>query len=328
MKRHIIFFFFLLSFNSNLFSQTICDTIKKYETWYWRVCCCFAPDSLSLIGKFEASIQHIKSDTIQPCYYKYYQLSVNYALINEIDSAFHYLNRFVETSPDDRMLYVDKRWDVLRKDTAQWKSLIDKIEDGYLSCLDNATNKELALRLFRLGVLDQKYRVYWNTLRQLPTDSAGLVLADAEQNYLFEQTLAIYNTYGFPGVSMVGKTASTAAFLLLQHSPYIDQYYYTIEKAFSNSDIEPEQYAMCIDRHLVQNGKKQIYGTQFYSTDKTQKKYGRRFLIRPIKDYKHLNERRKSIGLAPIEKSILYKNAIIPQKYIKHWNKQRKHLEL
>ena len=62
--------------------------------------------------------------------------------------------------------------------------------------------------------------------------------------------------------------------------------------------------------------------------ENVQKKYGRRFLIRPIKDYKHLNERRKSIGLDPIEKSILYKNAIIPQKYIKHWNKQRKHLEL
>lgn len=328
MKRHIFFFIFFLSLNSNLFSQTICDTIKKYETWYWRVCYCFAPDSLSFIGEFDTSIQHIKSDTTQTCYYKYYQLSVNYALLNKNDSAFHYLNKFVETSPDDRMLYVDKRWDVLRKDTAQWKSLINKMEDYYMSCLDSVVNKELALRLFRLGVLDQKYRVYWNILRQLPTDSVGLALSDAEQNYLFEQTSDIYNTYGFPGVSMVGKAASTAAFLLLQHSPYIDQYYHTIEKAFSNSDIEPEQYAMCTDRHLVQNGKKQIYGTQFYRTDKTQKKYGRSSLIRPIKDYKHLNDRRKSIGLDPIEKSILYKNAIIPKRYLKHWNKQSKHFGL
>ena len=321
-KRIFCFFAFLLLF-FNVISQAHQDTIKKYESCYWRVCTCIVPDSLTSIGQFEASIKQLKSDTNQQYYFKCYQIAVNYALLHEVDSAYFYLHKFIETSPDDRMLYVDTRWDVLRDDTVRWKILIDKMQEAYLNCLDSVVDKKLALRLFYLGILDQKYRVYWGVLKQFPTDSAGYALADADQRYLFEQTFEIYNTYGFPGISMVGKSSSSAAFLLLQHSPYIKQYYHTIKKAFEKSDINPEQYAMCTDRFLVQNRKKQIYGTQFYSDNKTKKKYGDCVLIRPVKDYKHLNYRRGNIGLYPIENSMYYKIAIFPKRYLKCWNKQK-----
>ena len=63
--------------------------------------------------------------------------------------------------------------------------------------------------------------------------------------------------YGFPTISMVGKHASTQAFLLLQHSPYIRKYYKLIKRAYLNGEIDPVQYAMVTDRLLTEDGKPQ-----------------------------------------------------------------------
>ncbi len=74
------------------------------------------------------------------------------------------------------------------------------------------------------------------------------------------------------------------------------------EKA-KHKKIEPLYIAYLTDRILVNQGKPQIYGTQFYLNKKG------RLIPRIIKNKKDLNKRRKKIGLQSFAeyKSILKK---------------------
>ena len=68
-----------------------------------------------------------------------------------------------------------------------------------------------------------------------------------------------------------------------------------MKKIYKNNpqDISKTNIAYLKDRVLVNNGKKQLFGTQFYTNKKGI------FGPRPIKDIKNLNKRRKEYGLPP-----------------------------
>lgn len=318
-KRKILTLFIVIS---SYFSYTQGQSKTCHKNYEDRnsvgTITCFAPDSLFLLGQHSEAINKLRQDTIQLEYIKFYQLAANYVLLAEIDSAFLYLNKFIDTSPDDRMIYVDKRWDVLRKDTAQWNSLINKIETAFLQCVDSVLNKELAMRLFYLSALDQKYRLYGVILRQLPNgDTLYMESSDLDLS-LSQQIDSIINQYGFPGISMVGKLASTSAFLLVQHSPKIHKYYKAAKKSYEQGDVIPQQYALMTDRYLMKKMRKQIYGTQGFANKRIEKKYNGHGIIWPVKDFKHVEERRKNVGISTsIEEYAKSIDCIIPEKYYK-----------
>src|SRR5688500_6785898 len=76
-----------------------------------------------------------------------------------------------------------------------------------------------------------------------------------------ERIEKIIDKYGYPGKSLVGEPENTAAFFAIQHSPKIKQYFPLIEKAARDKEIPFVNYALMLDRKLVQEGKEQIYGT-------------------------------------------------------------------
>ena len=78
---------------------------------------------------------------------------------------------------------------------------------------------------------------------------------------------------GWPTIRRVGSKASTAAWLLLQHSPDI---------------------AFLEDRVCLLRGRPQIYGSQFQGWGKTLRLY-------PVEDAERLDERRAAMGLLPFE---------------------------
>lgn len=320
MKKKIIVTLFIIISSCFSYTQGQSETChKNYEDRNsLGTITCFAPDSLFLLGQYTEAIIKLKQDTIQLEYIKFYQLAANYALLGEIDSSFLYLNKFIDTSPDDRIIFVDNRWDVLRKDTAQWNSLINKIETAFLQCIDSVPNKKLALRLFYLSALDQKYRLYGVILRQLPDGDTLYIESFDLDLFLSQQIDSIVRHYGFPGISMVGKLASTSAFLLVQHSHKIHKYYKAVKNGYEQGDVIPQQYAMMTDRCLMQKRKKQIYGTQGFANKRIEKKYGGHGIIWPVKDFKHVNERRKNVGITTsIEEYAKSIDCIIPEKYYK-----------
>jgi hypothetical protein len=91
----------------------------------------------------------------------------------------------------------------------------------------------------------------------------------------------IIKEIGWPVISKVGKEASQAAWLVAQHADHdvkFQEYCLNLMKNASDGDVLKKQIAYLTDRILVNTGKKQLYGTQFYLNKKGV--YG----PRPIKD--------------------------------------------
>lgn len=251
----------------------------------------------------------------------YYRLAVNYALLGNIDSSYYFLDKFITVAEDDRVALVDKDFDILRQDSLKWQILINKIEKNYLSCINEATNPELALKLFYLGIDDQRYRLYLPSLGQIPMDKDSngvvryIIYGPFKEQIEFEK---IIKKYGFPTITMVGKSGSSYAFLLLQHSSIIKRYYKKVKKAFKLGDINPLDFALLTDRYLMDCHRKQLYGTQFYQTNRTRRKYPNELILYPVKDFKNVNDRRFKIGFTSTVEEYTESfgsNHIIPQTY-------------
>ena len=109
----------------------------------------------------------------------------------------------------------------------------------------------------------------------------------------------IIATYGWPTISSVGKEASNAMYLIVQHSVLEPEFMQScipaLEEQVKNNEAKGFQLAFLQDRTLMQQGKPQIYGTQ-YDVNKDGK----------MEPYKILNpetvdERRLALGLEKLE---------------------------
>ena len=118
---------------------------------------------------------------------------------------------------------------------------------------------------------------------------------------------------GWPTRSMVGAEGASAAFYIAQHAThdpaFQEQVLGFLEAAMKKDEADPGQFAMLKDRVLRQQGKPQIYGTQFTTNaDGT-------LSMQPTEDLPGLNKRRESVGLPSIEEykrgmSELYKRKV------------------
>lgn len=173
---------------------------------------------------------------------------------------------------------------------------------------DAALRKELD----SLFVVDQKYRMMMgftgargdslvralNVSREQLPEYLGreMMRVDASNLQRLEQ---IIGQYGYPGKTLVGEPTNVAAFYIIQHSPKIKEYIPLIEAAARKGELPFYLYAMMYDRHLMQEGKEQVYGTQGrgYATNGADGRPGpMQMFIWPIKDPKNVNQRRKEAG--------------------------------
>ncbi|OGZ73479.1 MAG: hypothetical protein A3A98_01375 [Candidatus Staskawiczbacteria bacterium RIFCSPLOWO2_01_FULL_40_39] len=115
-----------------------------------------------------------------------------------------------------------------------------------------------------------------------------------------EKLKIIISQIGWPKISQVGKKVATGAFLLVQHSVYDSSFQKKclklITEAAKIGEADAKLVPLLVDRILVSEGKKQIYGTQFYK----DKKSGQ-LMPRPIKNPSQVDKVRKSVGLEPLD---------------------------
>ncbi len=110
----------------------------------------------------------------------------------------------------------------------------------------------------------------------------------------------IIDTIGYPTVDKVGKEASEAAWLVIQHA--IGQPYFMkktaelLKVAVKENKADPKALAYLTDRISVFEGKPQLYGTQFDWDENGE--------MNPNKfdEIAKVNQRRKAIGLNTLEK--------------------------
>ena len=109
---------------------------------------------------------------------------------------------------------------------------------------------------------------------------------------------AIIQKYGWPGISFVGRKANQAVFLVIQHSPLVMmmEFIEPFRKSVAAGESKAADLALMEDRILMRMGKPQLYGSQV----RTNKITGLDEFYQ-IEDEIHVNERRKKIGLEPLE---------------------------
>jgi hypothetical protein len=102
---------------------------------------------------------------------------------------------------------------------------------------------------------------------------------------------------GWPTYSMVGQDGAKAAWLIVQHAdlaPAFQRRCLDLMTKLPADETSPADVAYLTDRVLLAEGKSQRYGTQFILVDG-------KYVPRPIEDEKHVDERRASVGLQPLD---------------------------
>jgi hypothetical protein len=118
-----------------------------------------------------------------------------------------------------------------------------------------------------------------------------------------ERLKVIVHEYGWPTSPEFGIEGSQAAWLIAQHADHdVDFQSECLElmKKQNPAELNPAHLAYLEDRVRVNQGRPQLYGTQFFGT-------GAELKPRPIEDKEHLDERRAKVGLGSFED---YKNQI------------------
>ena len=108
----------------------------------------------------------------------------------------------------------------------------------------------------------------------------------------------IVDQYGWPGKSLVGEDGANAAWLLVQHATqdpkFMKHSRSLMKRAVEKGEASPKDYAYLLDRVRLQDGKPQLYGTQFVQDSKG------RLVLQPLKDPEDVDERRRKVGLMPL----------------------------
>jgi hypothetical protein len=151
------------------------------------------------------------------------------------------------------------------------------------------------VELVQLGEQDQSAREEFTPEKM--QDTVFLMTMMRGDSLRTRRLRQIVDTYGWPTRTAVGPEAANAAFLILQHSPEHDfrkSMVPLLEDLAQEGTMPASDVAMLVDRVLVQEGKRQRYGTQFSIEDGE-------LVMDPVEDEEGLDERRRQMQLPPME---------------------------
>jgi hypothetical protein len=231
-----------------------------------------------------------------------------WALAGNLDSAFIQLDYIItEASNSYNQLKYREQWILnsselysLRKDK-RWEQLLDRIRKRKLES-QAKMNLPLMDSLNIILVEDQIYRQQVDSVREYyGTDSKemkGLLKDMRESDSLdLAQIKRVLDRWGWLGPEVIGESGSLTLFLVIQHADLKTQEKYLpfMKEAVEKGRAKACDLAMLEDRIAIENGKKQMYGTQI-SIDSNGV-----FSLDPVEDEINLNERRAKVGLESIE---------------------------
>jgi hypothetical protein len=114
---------------------------------------------------------------------------------------------------------------------------------------------------------------------------------------------------GWIDVARFGKEAAGAAFLIVQHSgdvPLMLAALPEIEADVRQHGLDPQNYALLLDRLNLRLGRRQRYGSQIGGDEQG------RLVVMALEDRDHVDELRKAIGLFPLKQYLdLFRNGTV-----------------
>lgn len=123
------------------------------------------------------------------------------------------------------------------------------------------------------------------------------------------------NIIGYPSIDKVGKEASEAAWLIIQHSigqpDFMKKCAELLKNTVDENKADPKNLAYLSDRIAVFEGKPQLYGTQFDWNENGK------LVPNTFDDLIKVNQRRNAIGLNSLEEQ-----TILIQQQVKEENQK------
>lgn len=222
-----------------------------------------------------------------------------WSLLNNPDSAFYQLQKLAEKTDflTEQKLVKEQELDNLHTDP-RWNLLIVQVNPQ-----KEIYNDSLADVLDRIYEKDQQYRKEINSTRKKYGQ-------DSPQMHALWDTINFYDSlnlqsvsyildhYGWAGRNTVGEKGSQALWLVIQHAPLEvqEKYFPLMQNAVEKGKASKADLAYLQDRILMRHNKAQLYGTQY----KVDPVTGNTELWK-LEDAEHVNERRKEVGLPPME---------------------------
>lgn len=253
----------------------------------------------------------------------HYKVATIYALLwtaQARDSAFVHLNYALKNDSSLKVLH-DPSFLSLIEDL-RWKKIESTQFDKYESTHGAIRNKPFAQELFRMIIKDQGFMYAGNIERKKYMKNGGFfstaaiypILAMEEKNHKEnnKRLFGLLEEYGWPTTSQVTEYAAAGAALIINHTNYETRkkYFPYLEKAFKKGEAQPLRYAKMKDRLLVEEGKKQLFGTQ-WKFDNSKR------VPLPIEAEEYVDKRRKKIGLGPL-------STYLKERFDIEWNVEQK----
>ena len=169
--------------------------------------------------------------------------------------------------------------------------------------LSMSMDKKLAKKIDGMAKLDQKMR------REVETGGQWNYSIDKKNTGALKKIIRKHN---WPTIELVGRKASNNAWLLVQHADYDKSFQKKVLSILNKiikknpSSIDKANIAYLTDRVLVAEGKKQLFGTQFYINRKNK------LIPRSIRNERNVNERRVKYNLDPIEQYLADAKKYVP----------------
>jgi len=242
-----------------------------------------------------------KMKAAQPSAGDFFNAACSWALAGEATKAFQNLDRATQAGWDDvahlkvdsdlTSLHADKRWNpMLHKLEASVAQAEAKLNQPLKHELAEIMESDQSLR-HQIASTEEKYG-----MKSPQMDSLWRQMQRADARNLPRVT-AIIDQYGWPGNSLVGRSGSLSAFLVIQHSNLatMQKYLPLMRAAAAKGELAKQNLALLEDRVLTFQHKPQIYGSQLQSSPTTGK-----MELLPIADEAHVDERRAAMGLEPL----------------------------
>ncbi|GAA3521644.1 hypothetical protein GCM10022393_40080 [Aquimarina addita] len=159
----------------------------------------------------------------------------------------------------------------------------------------------LKTELETIFMKDQTFRrIYIEAEKKLGKDSDAYEyfweVVEAQDKILEKEVTNIIDTYGWLGISQIGRLANTALWGVLQHGSITskEKYASLLKNSVLKKESQSIHYARLIDRMLINSNKAQLYGTQINYDNEEPVFY-------EISQPEFVDKRRKKIGLSTIK---------------------------
>ncbi|MDR2836170.1 MAG: tetratricopeptide repeat protein [Bacteroidales bacterium] len=277
-----------ISFGS--FSQDYKNIHKIFTNVYYA-------DSLYKTGNYETAVKYYKK-AINEDYIKsiiFYNLSECYYYLNDTIESVKYYTRAIKSN----WVYLDTSYItnneinifLNEKLSNEYIDLLYKNCENYNKLSANI-NEQLRQKFLYRKELDQQFR---------GRASSDSIWAIQKKNDVDNQKFldSVINVYGYwTGIDLIGEDGATAAFLFAQHADddvkFQKKCLTLMKKGLKNRNINPQHYAMLVDRIMLKTCGFQLFGSQCIVKDN-------KYIARPLYDAKIVNTLRKHFNMSPLE---------------------------